>query len=306
MIKMPTLLEGQNEAETRLKKQIHEKNSGGIEYPSGTNDRGYTKGGRGEQYSEHPRAHRKHTGREHHAMGDSVGGSDMNGMQHGTNDEEDHPAGNGGVNMGQRMNYRKGGCALPSQGGTDMKPMRKGGEKTKGIMSGPRHMAVKELKGMRERHSDGDMVGQSAYAKTNKMKQYQPKEREEHWGGNLVGMGGNPGVMPARVRPVRMGPQGGGLFGAGRFPEGGTMAPPHQPRRPNRQLPGANGTGIRQMPPAQPMPQQPQPMQPPEQPQAFARGGGINMHEEFNKRSMPPMSRHARGGMPKMPRGRGG
>lgn len=71
---MSTLM-GENQAETRLRGEMRQHNTGGIEYPSDTNSRGYI-GGRGEQYV----AGKGERHRENHADGDVVGGMPMQGM----------------------------------------------------------------------------------------------------------------------------------------------------------------------------------------------------------------------------------
>lgn len=60
------LVYGQNEAHDRLMKELHEVNSGGIEYPSATNNRGQMSSGEVTRQSSRGK-------REPHAMGDSVG-----------------------------------------------------------------------------------------------------------------------------------------------------------------------------------------------------------------------------------------
>ena len=57
---------GENQAYSRLLKELHQTNPEGIQYPKATNDRGHEGG---------PISHRmdSHKKREHHAMGDSIG-----------------------------------------------------------------------------------------------------------------------------------------------------------------------------------------------------------------------------------------
>lgn len=71
------VLMGENEAYTRLRKELHQGNPNGIEYPTATNNRGHLGGGHEPSDKAHDtRKHHGHHGhpkREHHAMGDRVG-----------------------------------------------------------------------------------------------------------------------------------------------------------------------------------------------------------------------------------------
>lgn len=69
---MSDTLMGENEAYSRLRGELHQKNPGKIEYPSATNNRGHMGGG----HEPSDKAHDTRQGvrREHHAMGDRIGG----------------------------------------------------------------------------------------------------------------------------------------------------------------------------------------------------------------------------------------
>lgn len=137
-----TTLMGHNEAETRLKATLRQVNTGGIEYPSATNNRGQG-------------------GREKHADGDMVGGGNNND----DDDSERHAAGGrcGGSMPSQggarRPSNFHPSSEMPSQGGTHMKPMG-------GYLKAPRSKAGRESHAVgdmvgREKHGFGNMVGRA-------------------------------------------------------------------------------------------------------------------------------------------------
>ena len=125
---MSDTLMGSNEAEQRIRRMMGQTNSGRIEYPKGSNDRGSG-------------------GREHHAEGDVVGKSD-----------DDAPeAHSHGDRVGQKKNSRLGGeGSAPGRGGSHMGSHF--GEPEHGRQMGaPRHMAVKQAHA--ENHRAGELVG---------------------------------------------------------------------------------------------------------------------------------------------------
>lgn len=78
---MSDTLMGENEAYSRLRGELHQKNPNGIEYPSATNNRGHLGGGHEPSDRAHDtRKHHAHHKREHHAHGDRVGDSTQAGM----------------------------------------------------------------------------------------------------------------------------------------------------------------------------------------------------------------------------------
>lgn len=124
---MSDTLMGNNEAERRLRALVNQTNHGGVEYPSGTNERGYP-------------------GRERHAAGDRVVGDD---------DVESHA-------HGDRVGRKCGGeASAPGRGGSRMSSHF--GEPQKGRETGhPRHMAVKQAHA--ENHRRGERVGREKHA----------------------------------------------------------------------------------------------------------------------------------------------
>mgnify|MGYP001565588833 FL=1 len=122
---MSNTLMGSNEAENRLRRSVGQVNTGRIEYPKGTNERGSS-------------------GREYHAAGDVVG----------MDERENHARGD--------MVGKKKGCSVgnegsaPGRGGSRMSSHY--GEPDGGRQMGaPRHMAAKQAHA--ENHAAGDMVG---------------------------------------------------------------------------------------------------------------------------------------------------
>lgn len=173
---MSDLLQGHNEAYHRLRAMEHQTNTGGIMYPKGTNDRGYT-----------------HSSREHHAHGERVGGSEREHHAHGemvgkkkgsSVGNESSPPGHGGSHMKPHFGAPKGGVedGAPrrlavkqaraenhSRGervGDDDEKHAMGGPAGKprpGAMMGPRHMGARAATGGRmkspEKHAMGGMAG---------------------------------------------------------------------------------------------------------------------------------------------------
>ncbi len=117
---------GSNEAYGRVKKMMGQSNTGGIQYPSGTNSRG-------------------NGGREHHAEGDMVG-------------RENHASGD--RVGGQKKNSRLGDVsAPPGHAGSMMKPHF--GAPQGGREMGTRRQAIAQAHG--ENHKEGDMVGRESH-----------------------------------------------------------------------------------------------------------------------------------------------
>ncbi len=119
---MSDTLMGSNEAEARLRRTVGQTNTGRIEYPKGTNDRGSG-------------------GREHHARGDMVG----------MDERENHA-------RGDMVGKKKVGSERSAigRGGSHMAPHF--GEPAGGRQMGaPRHMAAKQAHA--ENHANGDVVG---------------------------------------------------------------------------------------------------------------------------------------------------
>jgi hypothetical protein len=155
---MSDTLKGFSEADMRLRKLVNQTNSGGIEYPKGTNERGYPghshheHHAHGERVGEHhEHHHRHHEHKEHHARGERVGGE---------------------------------GCA-PGRGGSHMHSHF--GEPEHGRkMGAPRHMAVKQARA--ENHRRGEMVGESGHehAEMKKIHELEHMHRKHHKHGEHV------------------------------------------------------------------------------------------------------------------------
>jgi len=198
---MSSLIYGHNESAERLKKEVGEHNPGGIEYPGGTNDRGYpSKNLTNESLNDnhHIKHHHEHHTdryakshhREHHAHGDMVGNS----------------------------------SSAPGKGGSHMKPHF--GKPQHGREENHwRSNAIKEAHA--ENHRRGDIVGTLKRHEHDEMRELKKlekmhcglKKRQHHAEGNQIfGAGAvpydnvrNPNMNqqePGQRRPSMLGGRG--------------------------------------------------------------------------------------------------
>lgn len=134
---MSDLLQGTNEAYTRLRAMEHQTNTGSIMYPSGTNDRGYTS-----------------RSREHHAHGERVGGESSAPGRGGSHMKPHFGKPDGGVEDGaaRRIAVKQARAENHKRGervGEERHAMGAmvGGPRS-GAMMGPRHMGARAQRPM--------------------------------------------------------------------------------------------------------------------------------------------------------------